>query len=287
MTPPFMRREQGGFTLVELLVVIAIIGVLVGLLLPAVQAAREAARRSSCVNNLSQLALGLHHYEFNHEHLPSGSTSDQRPVRSDESAQHISWVVETLPFIEQRAAYNHLDLEQSVYSEANAEVRMMNIPTLLCPSNPLGTIEEPKRIGISHYVGNQNDREAPIDQDNRGLLFLNSNVTYGDILDGASQTFLLGETVPQQNNLGWVSGTRATLRNASNFNDRKLRESFRDPSVSQDALEVGGFASFHTGGANFAMADGSVTFMATSSDPELMRQLADRADGELLLSTFE
>ncbi len=87
-----MRRGYRAFTLVELLVVIAIIGILVGLLLPAVQAAREAARRCQCENNLAQIGLALHHFEFNMEHFPSGTTNPTGPIRTEAQGEHISWV---------------------------------------------------------------------------------------------------------------------------------------------------------------------------------------------------
>jgi prepilin-type N-terminal cleavage/methylation domain-containing protein/prepilin-type processing-associated H-X9-DG protein len=125
-----MQRDtrNRGFTLVELLVVIAIIGILVALLLPAIQSAREAARRSSCVNNLHNLAIAAHTYHDVKKHFPvdedysqytpylvcnftTGVASqaidraaDRQRVEAKLSGS--GWIVELLPQLEEQPLYD-------------------------------------------------------------------------------------------------------------------------------------------------------------------------------------
>jgi prepilin-type N-terminal cleavage/methylation domain-containing protein/prepilin-type processing-associated H-X9-DG protein len=201
------RSIRKAFTLVELLVVIAIIGILVSLLLPAIQSTRETARRTVCTNQTGQLILGVHDYEAAHEKYPMGTINPQGPVKNVPSGHHISWIARILPYIDERVLYDNIDPTLSAYHHKNDRARQVTISLLNCPSSPA---DGP----YSSYAGCHHDTEAPIDANNRGVFFLNSQITRDDLKDGAAYTMFLGEKIPDGFDLGWLSGTAATLRNA-------------------------------------------------------------------------
>ena len=116
--------QRRGFTLIELLVVIAIIAILVALLLPAVQQAREAARRSTCKNNLKQLALGLWNYHDTFKVFPPGTIGALDPAQVGSAQANAgfsaafgttgwSWGSHILPFIDQKPIYDRINFKVS------------------------------------------------------------------------------------------------------------------------------------------------------------------------------
>jgi prepilin-type N-terminal cleavage/methylation domain-containing protein/prepilin-type processing-associated H-X9-DG protein len=196
-------RGKKAFTLIELLVVITIIAVLIALLLPAVQAARGAARRIQCVNNLKQLGLAIQGYVDVHGALPP--TADASPP-----PKFFGMRPRLLPFLEQSAAFNAINMGVYYSQPQNWTVRTTQISTFLCPSDgnvPCGTIEingANRQIGYSSYPNNI----GTIYTQNGGLdgpaYILAASpygpaVTLASVTDGLSNTAIFSEWVRGEN----------------------------------------------------------------------------------------
>ena len=153
-----LRRKRHAFTLIELLVVIAIIAVLIALLLPAVQQAREAARRSSCKNNMKQLALAIHNYHEAQNMFPPGAIwfgnggpavgtpgqdapSNNGDTMFNEQRYNANWVMQLLPYVEQAQLYNlynpglPLIKAGGTATDSNNRVVIVKLTPMLCPSD--------------------------------------------------------------------------------------------------------------------------------------------------------
>ncbi|MEO0530923.1 MAG: DUF1559 domain-containing protein [Planctomycetota bacterium] len=157
ISPAPSPAAKRGFTLVELLVVIAIIGILVALLLPAVQAAREAARRTACKNAVKQTALAMLNFESARGGLPSISplvengndltpqTPQNRaipetPGRPEGEGALESWVIPTLPYLEEQGLADLIDPNQPIDAQFDAagnqiDPQAQTIGSILCASD--------------------------------------------------------------------------------------------------------------------------------------------------------
>lgn len=220
---------------------IAVAGVLVALLLPAVQSAREAARRMQCSNNLKQIALAMHNYHDMHKSLPPAYTVDEEGNRLH------SWRALLLPYLEQAPLYDQIDFSKPWDAPENRHLADVRIPLFSCPSHP-----DDGSLHCSYMVivGPES-----LFEDEQGTRF-------ADVLDGTSNTIMVVEVKDSQTS--WMEPTDLS------FDGRQIR-------INTTPEDPG---SYHPGGINVAIADGSVRFIATTIDPETLRKLITRAGGE-------
>jgi prepilin-type N-terminal cleavage/methylation domain-containing protein/prepilin-type processing-associated H-X9-DG protein len=301
-----VSRPARAFTLIELLVVIAIIAVLIALLLPAVQAAREAARRSQCVNNLKQFGIAMHNHHDTEGTFPFGSFNSPSQA----------WTFPILPFMEQVAMSNALNLNATFYDGKNSTVTSATITSFLCPSDPgagsiMVTSGQPNRKkgnyvvnwGNSHYdQGNPNPFTGPngtvVPQ--RGIFRVNTKTVppsgLRDVTDGSSGTLLMSElidalpngTIYDMRGDTWSASRCAFMFMAYTQPNSKIPDQMDDknqcayPSGSNPPCLNGtgsqpdftAARSFHSGGVNVGMADGSVRFVKNSVSIDVWRALS-------------
>jgi prepilin-type N-terminal cleavage/methylation domain-containing protein/prepilin-type processing-associated H-X9-DG protein len=303
-------KRTCGFTLIELLVVIAIIGVLVAMLLPAVQQAREAARRMRCGNNMKQLGLAFHNYHDSYnQFVPGGG------MQAPNACKYATgWVPRLFPFFEQAARYEQLESLTKNFlstdcpynvSAYTGNAMFASVPNITCPSSPLGPIAKQSSNTIAQTQGNLHYRgcNGSYDKDldvtstdpnhqfsKSGVMYPRSTVSFSDILDGSSNTLLLGESSsmndwPAAMTTSFFSILPWTFGNYSYADGGWL---IVDNKTLLYPINYSGtfnynttpYTSYHRGGAMFVMCDGSVRFMSDSMDLNLLKALSTRSRGE-------
>jgi hypothetical protein len=215
-----------------------------------------------------------------HGVLPPGCVNPDGPITSTAEGYHISWTVQLLPYLDQSPLFDVIDFSKGAY-EQEERVDNIRMHAYLCPSD--GGHEE----SVS-YAGCHGGTETQIADDNEGVFFLNSRIHYRDIKDGSTNTLFFGEKIRIEGDLNWMSGTRTSLKNTgSKPNHLPQKQGFHGrprgiaPEDMTDPDVVGGFGSHHTGGAQFALGDGSVRFLSENIEKELFESLGKRADGTL------
>jgi prepilin-type N-terminal cleavage/methylation domain-containing protein/prepilin-type processing-associated H-X9-DG protein len=332
-----MKRHslRRAFTLVELLVVIAIIAILMGLLLPAVQKVREAGNRMKCSNNLKQIGLALQNYHDINGCFPPGyidGNTDPNSTPNNDVGPGWGWASFLLPFLEQDNVFKQIDFSVTVGTGVNVQISKLPLKIFQCPSdgyqmafavydstftNPVATLAHSNYVGCNGWEecfnnagGNAQGAGSDgltggLGKAGDGLFYRNSQNRIADVIDGLSNTIVVGERSANHSPSTWTGaypGGRCPAWMANQppvpyvpppgppYDNADFGEALvlahgnatHLPSDDFPIYDPDTFYSMHTGpGANFLFGDGSVHFLGRGIDPYTYQHLCTIAGGEV------
>lgn len=257
----------------------------------------EAAARARCGSNLRQMGLAVHQYSSTWDRLPKGCDyPSQQGSQNLERHIAISWQTAILPFVEQeplaRLADEAYRQDPRGHAQLHMEVLRRTVPVYTCPTEPrqLGGQGE-IRWGLTSYLGVAGSHHRW----NDGLFHSNYRVRFEGVLDGTSNTLMIGERPagPGGKFGGWYAEWGYTICDLSqilstggelNFVEARgcrFVEVMYRPGKLESPCHMNHFWSLHSAGAQFAFADGSVR-LVSYSQAGIMEALATRAGGEIV-----
>ncbi|MDA1039176.1 MAG: DUF1559 domain-containing protein [Planctomycetota bacterium] len=280
----FMRtqnQQARAFTIVELLVVIAIISALIGLLLPAVQAARESGRKTTCMNNLYQLGMGVNRFDQDARKLPSWSN----PLGTNT----ISWPILMLTYIERNDLYEQ-------WSGGSGTVVRIN--SFTCPTAPPDTGNSGPLAYAANCGDGLNVSTATTNSKYNGVMpFPGVKYSLSDISDGdgTASTLLFAEkckTAFQANwglNAAQVSAAFLTggIPTFSGFQQNDASSQSQLPAFGiSTSLPNFGPSSQHSNGGVVAFCDGHTKFISSGLDGVVYTQLVTSRNSKVTLPAY-
>jgi prepilin-type processing-associated H-X9-DG protein len=231
-------NKSGCSLFVKLFVGIFLFGLLVALLLPAIPAAREPARRMQCSNNMKQIMFAFHDYHDKHGHFPPAYSVDEngKPLHS--------WRVLILPYyVDGRDDWSEkIRFDEPWDSEHNRQFHSVVPSIFLCPSYRSLKSTVPTKGGCNYsiIVGTE---AAFSGSEPREMSKETSNTI-----------FVVERRVP----VNWMDPSR------------EISFEVACQGINADAM---GISSFHPGGVNCAMGDGSVQFLSDSIASVLLLEM--------------
>ena len=287
--------RRTAFTLLELLVTVGVVSILLGLLLPAVQKVRAAAARAACQNNLKQVGLALQTYHDAHGHFPAGHP--KKPAEGTKDF-YLTWMTKLLP---------QLGEGPLAAATERASVAAPHWPYQDPPHVGLSTVVKPYvcpadgRLGVplvdrDGVTAAFTDYMGVCGPDNCVLVNWPGTRIAG-ITDGTSNTVAVGERPPPDTlqagkwytiyhlyGGAWKSayGPDQAMYAEHSLSFGDCEPPFRfGPGVTANPCDRYHFWSLHPGGGNFALADGSVRFLAHAAANKLSA-LASIDGGEVV-----
>jgi prepilin-type processing-associated H-X9-DG protein len=159
-----------------------------------------------------------------------------------------SWRVLILPFIEQQSLYTMYNFDEPWDSPSNLQLANMMPAVYQCPTAPPGTTT----TGYMAISG-------------PGSIFNNEKgSTFQDVTDGTSNTIMVAE----------VAGASANWMEPQDLDVSTMPMAV---NATQDGTSI---SSHHPGGAQVAMADGSVRFISSNIDQNTLKFSLTKADGQ-------